>query len=222
MQRQTTHFEANGRRFRSAFTLIELLVVLTIIGLVMAGIGVAFRDSGGGASLAGGQRVVASMLTAARGQAILHQTNARLLVALDDVSGSSNQRTLRFMVVVRQNDEGNWVPISEGVYLPRNIFFVPERNGDNETLFVNWNGSARYSNGERVEKVVEGIDAVGEWIVFEYNASGILSNAPPDREIILAQGRQRSPNQIVLDNQSSVRGIVLRRVGTYSLFDANL
>lgn len=216
------HLKSTLKVAKRGFTLIELLVVLTIIGLVMAGLGIALRDSGGSTGLASGQRVVASMLTATRGQAILHQTNARLLIALNDAGPNSEGRTLRYLVIVRQNESGQWVPTSEGVFLPRNVFMVPEPNGTNNGLFVNWNGDARHSNGQSVTKNVEGIPSVSDWIVFEYNSSGVLSNAPPDREIILAAGRQQSADQIVLESQTNVRGIVLRRVGTYSLFSTAL
>ncbi|MCH8475366.1 MAG: type II secretion system GspH family protein [Opitutales bacterium] len=201
-----------------AFTLIELLVVMGLIVLLLGGIGLANRG-GSGQQLDAAQRTVASLLQATRGQAILHQTEARLLVAAENPSVATKRpKKLSFFLIVRQNDEGGWVPVNSGHHLGNRVFFVPENNGDNAPLFAHWNGVARYSNVSSEELMVEGYEHLESWYSFAYNSAGVLQNAPPDLEIILGEGRRQSAREIVFADERSTRGIILRRVGTYSLF----
>lgn len=204
---------------RKAFTLIELLVVMGLIALIIGGIGLAHQSGGGGQQLDAAQRTVASLLQATRGQAILHQTEARLLVAAENPATITKRpKKLSFFLIVKRDLNGEWVPVNEGHFLHNNVFFVPENNSENNSLFAHWNGVARYSNIPAENLTVNGVEGIERWYSLAYNSSGVLQNAPPDLEIILGQGRRQGPQEIAFADERSTRGIILRRVGTYSLF----
>ena len=203
---------------RKAFTLIELLVVMGLIALILGGLGLALQR-GSGPQLDAAQRTVASLLQATRGQAILHQTEARLLVAAENPPHHHKRpKKLNYFLIVKRDTDGQWVPVNDGKHLHQNVFLVPENNSENTSLFAHWNGVARYSNISAEELEVAGFPDIQQWYGIAYDHRGILQNAPPDLEIILGEGRQRGPREIVFANERSTRGIVLRRVGTYSLF----
>ena len=227
---------------RTGFTLMELLVVMGIIALTIGAFQMAFRDRPGSASLGSGQRIVAGLVQSARGQAILHQTNARLMVHNDP---SQPEKFLRFLVIARETEPGSgqWIPTQEGVHLPRNVFFVPQpgsnsvtdqtlRNWDNDTANLSIyrirheepEGSATknlYLNGSSPQLASEG----NQWIYYQYGPTGRLQGEgvpePIDNRIVLARGRPQ-PGAPILENEQEIRGLFLRRVGSFSLFNEPL
>ncbi len=115
-------------RSARAFTLIELIVVVAIIGFTAIGFGLALKDTGGN-SLATGQTLLSTMVSAARAQAAVHQTEARLLIYGTRPPAGDPEKFLRLMQVVRAESPGsprtNWLPASGVVSLPRGIYVVP-------------------------------------------------------------------------------------------------
>lgn len=109
-----------------AFSLLELLVVVGLIALLVGGIGIALRDSGG-TSLAIAQTSLSSMVGAARAQAAVHQTRTRLYIYGSVPPAGEPDRFLRTLQVFREEpaDSGNYQPGGAAVYLPRGIYVVP-------------------------------------------------------------------------------------------------
>ncbi len=109
---------------RSGFTLIELLTVIAIIALVLGGFGLAlFRGGDRGVALQAGQSTLSSLLTGTRGQAILNQTNAMLVVDRDPAS-EGFLRSFRIAVETPQGSN-RWRFVGVPATLPNEIFLVP-------------------------------------------------------------------------------------------------
>ena len=119
----------NVRYRQQAFTLIELLVVISVI-LIAASIVVVTGRGGSGAALSSSTRIVSSVVQGARGQAILKNAQARLIIyANQDLQGgeADPDRFLRFFGIVYSEDGGNtWTAATQGTYLPRGIYFDPD------------------------------------------------------------------------------------------------
>lgn len=116
----------------AAFTLIELLVVVGLIVLLLGGTAIALAGRGGdGAAMANSQSLLAGLVGAARAQAALHQTNARLIIYAQMPTGATGDATkyLRSLQVVRQETLSTgapvWVAAGDPVTLPMPICVVP-------------------------------------------------------------------------------------------------
>lgn len=109
---------------KQGFTLVELLVVIGVIALIVGGIGIAlFRGGDRGVALQSGQSTVSALLTGARGQAILRQTNAMLVVDADPDSDGF-LRTFR-IAVASPAGVNRWDFVGQPASLPSGIFLVP-------------------------------------------------------------------------------------------------
>jgi len=121
-------FSSRYRSAKQAFTLIELLVVISVI-LIAASIVVVTGRGGSGAALSSSTRIVSSVVQGARGQAILKNAQARLIIyANEDLQGADAdpERFLRFFGIVYSEDGGaTWTAATQGTYLPRGIYFDP-------------------------------------------------------------------------------------------------
>lgn len=122
-------YRPNVRYRQQAFTLIELLVVISVI-LIAASIVVVTGRGGSGAALSSSTRIVNSVAQGARGQAILQNAQARLIIYAnaDRNSGAEADpdKFLRFFGIVYSEDGGNtWSAATQGTFLPRGIYFDP-------------------------------------------------------------------------------------------------
>lgn len=108
----------------AAFTLFELMVVAALMAVLAAILGLRLRAPGDAAALRAGQTTLAGLCDAARGGAILHGVNVRLLVA-DDPAGPEDG--LRYLQVVREDPEhpGCWLSCGAGIRLPKWVYVVP-------------------------------------------------------------------------------------------------
>ena len=125
-------YRPNARYRQQAFTLIELLVVISVI-LIAASIVVVTGRGGSGAALSSSTRIVSSVVQGARGQAILKNAQARLIIyANQDLQGgeADPDRFLRFFGIVYWGTDANgnegWIAATQGTYLPRGIYFDPQ------------------------------------------------------------------------------------------------
>jgi prepilin-type N-terminal cleavage/methylation domain-containing protein len=109
---------------RSGFTLIELLVVIAIIGLFAGAIGVALRGGDQSTAIGSAQRTVSSMITAARAQAAMNGTPARLIIYAETGAAGEFDKLLRYLQIVTW-DGSKWVPQGAGTYLPKGAYIVP-------------------------------------------------------------------------------------------------
>ena len=123
-----------NQKQKAGFTLIELLVVISIILIAASIIFVAGRG-GSGAGLSASTRIAKSVLDGARGQAVLRNTEVAVIIyaGADLNSGGDPDKFLRFFGIVEQNPENanEWRATTQGTYLPRGIYFNPERSQSN-------------------------------------------------------------------------------------------
>lgn len=190
---------------RRAFTLVELLVVIAIIGILVGGIGFAFRDGDGTAGLRSAQRQLTSLVQAARTQATLNNADARLIFAYDP---SNADQFLRFAgIIVRDGTGENWRSVSEGTTLPQGVYITPPVHRGSSTNWLEDSATSHTRVGEsggfmtlsggtfptRQNLTGAGSSAgagTNKWFYIEFRPNGLL-NAP-------AAGRTSDKVQLVL------------------------
>jgi prepilin-type N-terminal cleavage/methylation domain-containing protein len=228
---------APGRR---AFTLIELLVVIGLISILAAGIGLSMRDGNPTSALKAGQNAVVGLLSAARGQAALTQSNAMIVVDVTDLANDPNEYCLRALQVVVQADDAGteWRPVGEPVLLPANIYVVPPSGaGINGVNLVGNGWSAQRSSAgfETSEVQLQERDYAAD---YPYYPTGAFNNrsylkfrvftplgtmitpagATGQGTLLVTTGK-RGAAQISLDNPQMLRGVTVSRYGVPTLIN---
>jgi prepilin-type N-terminal cleavage/methylation domain-containing protein len=220
-------------RRRCAFTLIELLVVIGLIAVLAGGLGLALSDQGSRASaLQSGQYTINSLLSGARAQAALKQTNARIFVN----STISSEGFLREFYIATYNGS-NWVVTGDPVLIPRGIYLVPL--GPNGTKFpstevdlapeaggawpVNYSSNAiADSSADTTLQLVAGTNLAGAVYreVQTINSRGTLSNTGTiGQRIVLSGGEVLNGTQIKFTKPEFVRGLRISNYGVASLIN---
>ena len=154
----------------SAYTLIELLVVMAVllIGFSFVYVG---TNRGDGAKLSSAQRTLSGLVKTARAQAILKNTEVRLIIYndLDDTDDIEKYR--RFVGIVYRgtdrNDATGWLAADQGTYLPKGIYFNATTS-DALTLDNIWDRPTMNISYPRRTVQLAGGD---EYIYYEFNPS---------------------------------------------------
>lgn len=235
---------ATARRRRRAFTLVELLVVIGVIVILLGGVGMAIAGRGGsGAALSTAQSLVAGLVGTARAQAVLHQTEARLLIyAQNPATGNrDNTRYLRALQVVRletlPNGASAWVAVGDSVLLPAPICVVPPAPVPANHLSpgVAWNNNAATGpvstlnltnmsyRGQSGSTTLQYFGETGaaravRYIEFGPDGTVTMPNAPLIK-IALATATLSTSTFPLFNSATSVRGLFIRRSGAVSLVD---
>jgi prepilin-type N-terminal cleavage/methylation domain-containing protein len=130
----------NNSLSKSGFTLVELLVVISII-LIASSIIFIGGTGGDGAKLSSAQRILSGVAQGARGQAILKNTDTRLIIYSDDASNLDDEKKLRFFGIVywgNDVDENGvvtatgWKAATQGTFLPEGIYFNEDLSKDGD------------------------------------------------------------------------------------------
>jgi prepilin-type N-terminal cleavage/methylation domain-containing protein len=217
---------------RSAgFTLIELLVVVSIM-VVVASIIFVGGNSGSGTKLKAAQRIVSGIAQGARGQAILRNMPARLIIYADSASNPSDDKILRFCGVVYgdSNDVDSdgvplsWLAANQGTYLPEGIYLnVNKSNIKNSSLGALPKMKLNYP---RAKSVKEGTG--DEYYYYEFSDNGTMTSNPDNFNnawLVLQAGNllpQGASGRMQVDfsaqeNEYLLAGLIFRRVGTTTL-----
>ena len=212
-----------SHRRTAAFTLIELLVVIGIIAVLAGIIGGALRGGNPGTALQAGQSTLVSLLANARGQAALNQTNAMLIVDVNDVTNDNYLRA--FQVVIESTaNPGKYIKTGDIVKLPQGIYLVPLTAGSLPAVTLSNSGGAWPS-----KRVSTAIQAPGPSINWDNTVTAPDSNVylqfktysqfgtTSGGQIILAAGRRTSANSILLSNAEAIRGVNLSKYGIATL-----
>lgn len=119
----------NQRRLHG-FTLLELLVVIAIMAVMIGGVGLYRMHEHVGGRLDAGVRMLGSVASRARLQALVSGNPTRLMV--DNEVGSRGR--LATLSIVEWRSEV-WVPVGQAVDLPRGVRVVP---GERSLLAPDW------------------------------------------------------------------------------------
>jgi prepilin-type N-terminal cleavage/methylation domain-containing protein len=217
---------------RSAgFTLIELLVVVSIM-VVVASIIFVGGNSGSGTKLKAAQRIVSGIAQGTRGQAVLRNMPARLIIYADSTNNPSDDKVLRFCGVVYgdSNDVDSdgvplsWLAANQGTYLPEGIYLnVNKSNTKNSLLGALPKMKLNYP---RAKSVKEGTG--DEYYYYEFSDNGTMTSNPDNFNnawLVLQAGNllpQGASGRMQVDfsaqeNEYLLAGLIFRRVGTTTL-----
>lgn len=219
-----------------AFTLVELLVVIGVMVVLLGGVGVALAGRGGeGAALASAQSLVGSMAGAARAQAALHQTNARLIVHAQPPPAGDAAKYLRFLQVVREEPFGSdaYVAAGDPVALPASVCVVPfpsmpadhllpgviwlENPPPVSTLTAQDGFSCRAQVGAGPRYF--GGPGSGRVLYLQFGPDGTLVSPTSGAKVMVATAALQPSQVPKFNNTHGVRGVVLRRSGAVASID---
>ena len=228
----------NKRSAQAAFTLIELLVVIGIIALLAGGVGLSMRDGNPTAALRSGQNLVIGLISSARGQAALTQSDAMIIVDVTvDAAGNPTDDFLRAVQVVvytgNSQPNGTWRPVGSPVLLPKGIYIVPPSAfSTGVTLTGTW--TTRQSTGfsTTTAAVMDEVAVVGppaypltnafsgkKYLRFKIFTALGATNPSTAGTLLVAPGKRMDATKITFDNPEMVRGLLLTRYGIPTLIN---
>lgn len=218
----------------AGFTLIELLVVIGLIGALAAGIGLSIPKGTPTSALRAGQGSLAGLLSAARGQAALTQSDAMIVVDVTDAANDDCLRSLQ--VVVRASTADEWRPVGDPILLPQNVYVVPPDGMSG----VPSAGTVEFASGWDAKRKSKGFTSVGTLSERAYNATtypyqptkafdnrrylkfqvfNSLGTTSAEGTILVTFGRRTEAAKIALENQEVIRGIYVSRYGVATLIN---
>lgn len=209
-------YRPNVRYRQQAFTLIELLVVISVI-LIAASIVVVTGRGGSGAALSSSTRIVNSIVQGARGQAILQNAPARLIIYAEQ-GNDDPDKFLRFFGIVYwgtdQNENDGWIAATQGTYLPRGIYFDPD-------LSASARGSSwRSSNTMTLDFPVTRARTSGSdtFYYYEFEANGRASAA--NAWLVIRAGFLNQSNSVDFSREEDAMlkaALIIRQSGTATI-----
>ena len=208
-----------------AFTLIELLVVIGLIAVLAGGIGVAMLQGDGGRALESSQGSFISMISGARAQAALKNTNAIVVVDSDPLSDGF-MRTFYIATLEDSNRNGywdtgeNWNGDSTPVTLPRNVFFVPAKSmfASNLTFAPTWPNSKTSTGFVGTTVTVSNIAGTFK-LLRVFTPSGKTQDETNGNKFVFAIGNRQSDTIVNFDNEFAVRGAKISQYGVLTFIN---
>jgi prepilin-type N-terminal cleavage/methylation domain-containing protein len=164
------------------FTLVELLVVIGLIAILTGAFGFALLGEGSPSQRVNGASSIAStMLQGARGQAILNNSNARLIIHADP---ADPEKYLRYLGVVYEelDADGNslgWVASNEGEFLPDGVYFNNRANVSTSSGIALSSGDQMRLNFPRLSPQTAGSGEI--FYFYEFEANGTTTRNAGDR-----------------------------------------
>ena len=171
---RTTPLLRQTRFYAAAFSLLELLVVISIIAVLMTIGSYGIKNFSKASGVSAAIPIAQGVFSQARSLAIEKGTDTRVLIQTDNdaVSMLNRERNLRYMVVQYEDDVGNWVTASKGVYLPEGVYYSIDLSN--------------LSNAPNVTVVTTSMPGLASDIVgcrnYEFNSQGIITSPPPTNE----------------------------------------
>lgn len=162
------------KKHHKGYTLIELLVVLGLMTIAFSFV-VVNTINNDGMSLKSSQRILSAVAQGAKGQAIMNQSPARLIIYADQGDDSDKNKYLRFFGIVTQdpNNPRKWIAGTEGTYLPKGIYFMPKlsemANGRNKRI------GKMYLEYPRIQSKFSDPRYGEEYYYYEFNANGTMA-----------------------------------------------
>lgn len=168
------------------FTLVEILVVIAIVSVLMTAGAIGLGNLTAGKGTSSALATAESLFNEARTLAVSKQTNARVMIDIDD---ASSENYLRRMVVVYQelDDDGDpvsgsWILSSRGFTMPQGTYFsqvysTQEGSGD---AFGTESITPKNEAGSPIENYS------ANYTYYEFNSEGIY--ASPGTNFVIGSG----------------------------------
>ena len=225
-------FSGYKRSFRKprGFTLIELLVVIGLIGALVAGIGLSMRGGSPSSALRAGQSSVVGLLSSARGQAALNQSDAMIVV---DVTNANNDDCLRSLQVVVRAGTGldQWRAVGDPIVLPQGIYVIPPASPSIAGITLTGWSAARQSKG--FQAAAGTLTERNYATDYPYYPSGAftgktylrfqtftaLGTTSGEGTILLTSGNRTDASKISMINPEFIRGVYVSRYGVPTLIN---
>lgn len=210
-------------RHLSGFTLIELMIVIGLIILLVSGLSLSLGDTAGN-SLASAQNMVSSLVSTARAQAAVNQTEARVVIYATRPPSGDADKYLRLLQVFVAAPEGSktWQAVGSPMYLPRGVYLVPQATAGLLAAGVVWP-----SNPQPVSKTlgtdvsptqVTGTAFFGASTVFyvEFEPDGSIKPVSTPYTQLAVATATLSNNLPSFNNPGAIRGVIIRPSGAVS------
>lgn len=193
------------KTFRSAFTLIELLVVLGIMALFVGVFATALRPGSPTVAVEGAQAQLASLLTQARGVALLKNSPSRLII---NTNSANPDRYLRFAGIVYDDDPDpnaeDWQAATDGITLPQMTYAYTDGPANMEQNF----NLAYISNSSE------------NYAYIEFNENGTVSPIGGESpRLAVASGAPGPDGTGVEHDDTNVMGAIIRQYGSFVLLN---
>ena len=211
------------KKRHKGFTLIELLVVLGLMVIAFSFVIVNTINSEG-MSLKSSQRILSAVAQGAKGQAIMKQSPARLIIYADQGKNSDQNKYLRFFGIVTQDPENpmKWIAGTEGTYLPKGIYFMPKLSeiatGRSKRI------GKMHLEYPRIQSKLNDPRYGEEYYYYEFNANGTIAANFVNAWLIFGAGtldiRGNGQFDISFDNPALDRltsALIFRKVGSTTL-----
>lgn len=197
---------------RSAFTLIELLVVLGVMAIFIGVFATALRPGSPTVVVEGAQSQLASLLTQARGVAILKGAETRLIIHADP---TNPERYLRFAGIVYwddknengEMDDDEWVPAMDGITLPKSVYAYVHDDDDSP---------ANLETGFVLEYISNNPE---EYDYIRFYPNGTVPDINSNSPILAISSGEGVPGEEPVRNEKTNRGAIVRQYGSFVLLN---
>jgi prepilin-type N-terminal cleavage/methylation domain-containing protein len=205
------------------YTLIELLVVLALMTIAFSFLIVNTMNNDG-MSLKSSQRILSAVAQGVKGQAIMKQASARLIIYADQSEGSDANKYLRYIGIVTQdpNNPRKWIAGTDGTYLPKGIYFMPKlsqiANGRGKRI------GTMHIEYPRIQSQFNDRRSGDTYYYYEFNANGTMAANFVNAWLIFGAGDLIPKGNRQLDvsfdnpaNELLKSGLIFRKVGSTTL-----